>query len=943
MSTKSHHFLRFCCLIFFASNAQAVTLTSGQTDYTTTGDITTSASGIITSLSGTSSSLDKIKNTFTITTGNSGATASAYGIRSSGNYYQITNDTGATILTTGSSGRGISVANFTNVYNLGTINTQGTTSYGIYLGGNSNSASNSGLINTLNTTSYGIYLNGNNNSATNSGTITTAQSYGIYLNGDANQITNSGTINTSGSTSYGIYVSAGTASTASVSNYSVVNNAGIINSTAHGIYSKDNFTQITNSGTITTASGSSIYGIRSEGDNSTISNSGNIISTNYAIYNSGAGAVITNSGNLSGGIRLGGAVLNILGGTISGKIDGASGSVNINSSFNQTSDFNDLVALNINAGSTLTANATIEAATISIDEDATLTLQNGFALSGAIQGLSDSVGTLNISGVDFTPSNSIGISGNALENLNINSGGSLTTSENIYAANIFVDGSLNFNAADNLTIFGNVVGSGAGTINIGLQSQIVTGDFSLNSGDVLAVSLGEEIIGNLAVGGVANIAADTKLAITTSGDQGYISDGTKLTIINAASGSSINAINDSNITLNGANSNIYGLLKFTTQATDNSLILNIDRLTASEVTTNKNTQNIYQDLNEIGSDTSGKLLQFQEYLDSSGLSGEALTQTINQLAPQSSKAALAVSSNIVRNSMMASETRQAKVRNDLADGFWVESFGSAATQNEVKYDEGYQANSLGFILGADKEVSSSSLIGAALSYARSDVKSTNNLQNNLITTHQLNFYSSQNFGKFFLDNVVGVALNQFSSNRSILALNSNATARYFGQTYAAKISGGFVKNFRRGFSFTPELSLNFLRNNIDGYSENGADTLNLQVRQVKADFLEGRVGLNLGWETKVNKVPDFTKLAANFKTSYGYSFVNDAPNTTANFIGQSSNFNWQITQTDRQSLRFGGAIAAYYLNDVTFGFEYALEKKASYQSHFVSLKIRQEF
>lgn len=861
MSPKSHHFLRCCCLIFFASNAQAVTLTSGQTDYTTTGDITTSGSGIISSLSGTSSSLNKIKNTYTITTGNSGATASAYGIKSNGNYNQITNDTGATILTTGSSGRGISIVNFSTVFNLGTINTQGTTSYGIYAGGTNNAVSNSGTI----------------------------------------------------------------------------------NSNSHGIYAKDNDAQVTNSGTITTASGSSIYGIRSEGNNSVINNSGNIISTNYAIYNSGAGVVITNSGNLTGGIRLGGGILNIVGGTISGEVDGALGSVNINSSFNQTSNFNDLNALNINAGSILNSSATIAADTISIDEDATLTLQNGFSLSGAIQGLSDAVGTLNISGVNFAPSNSIGISGNSLENLNINSGGSLTTSEDIYAANILLDGSLNFNAADNLTIFGNVAGSGAGTINIGSQSQIVTGDFSLISGDTLAISLGDEIVGNLAVDGVANIGADTKLAITSGANQGYISDGTKLTIINAASGSAINAINDSNISINGADSNSYGLLKFTTEASGNSLILNIDRLAASEITANKNTQNIYQNLSEIGSNTSGKLLQFQEYLDNSGLMGEALTQTINQLAPPSSKASLAVSSNIVRNSMATSETRLAKIRNNLIEGFWVESFGSAATQNSVKYDEGYNANSIGFIIGVDREISSTSLIGAALSYARSDVKSTNNLQNNLITTHQINFYSSQNFGKFFLDNVVGLAWNQFSSNRSILVLNSNATARYFGQTYAARMSGGFVKNFRRGFSLTPELSLNFLRNNIEGYSENGADTLNLKVRGVAADFLEGQVGLNLGWATKVKKIPEFTKLVTSLKTSYGYSFINDAPNTTANFIGQSSNFNWQITQTDRQSLRLGGAIEAYYLNDVTFAFEYGLEKKTSYQSHFVALKIRQEF
>ena len=79
---KSHRFLQLCLLILFSNSAHAVTLTSGQTDYTTTGNITLSSGvGINSTLVGTSGSLDKIKNLHTITTSGS----SGYGIKTTGN------------------------------------------------------------------------------------------------------------------------------------------------------------------------------------------------------------------------------------------------------------------------------------------------------------------------------------------------------------------------------------------------------------------------------------------------------------------------------------------------------------------------------------------------------------------------------------------------------------------------------------------------------------------------------------------------------------------------------------------------------------------------------------------------------------------------------------------------------------------------------------------
>lgn len=949
----SRSFLTLGFLIFFARTAKAITLSPGDIDYTTSGDITISGVGINSTLVGTSSSLNKIKNTFTIT---AGPASRAYGIKVTGNYNQITNFTGAAILTTGNSGRGISIVNNATVINQGSISTQGTTSYGIYAGGNNNTISSSGSISTINTTSYGIYLNGDSNSAVNSGSIST-KVYAIYGNGNENQITNNGTINTSVSSSaHGIFVSAGTSSTASISSFTSVNNSGTINSSGNGIYVKDNYTSITNSGAITTASSSSIYAIRNEGDNSTISNSGSLTSTNYAIYNSGANVVIKNSGAVSGAVEIGGGTLNIFGGTISGAVNSSSGAGNINVGslahpdiiFNQNAAFANINDLTITSESTLNSAAEISANRILVDADSVLTFLSGSSINADIQGVSDSVGVVNISGAALEVENSIGISGKSLGNLNINSGASLTATNDIYATSISLGGNLIYSESDNLTIFGSLAGSGSGTINIGSKNQTIAGNFSLNSGDSLAVALKNNGAGELTVRDAAVINANSKLAISTSSDQGYIANGMRYAILKAASGS-IAPISASNISVNGKDSNIYGLLKFGSSATSDSLILTIDRLSAAEVTKNKNAQNIYQNLSDIGASSSGKLLDFQEYLENSVFSGEVLAKTLNQLAPQSTKAALATTNNVVSNSITIIEDRLEKVNLQkanrvLKNSLWIQGFGGALMQKEIADDDGYNANSVGIAFGRDGEFWNKIRVGASLSLAKSSIKDLDGHKKNLIDTYQANIYGSKNSGKFFIDGVAGLALNQFNSERSILAVDANASAKYFGQTYAVKIKSGMVNDLQNGFRLTPEVSLNFLHNNISGYSEKGADELNLNVGGVSANFLEGRIGLNLGYSSEVfRELPEFQKFAGTLKISYGQAFINDAPATQASFVNQKTNFISQISHLDNSSLKLGAEVFAYHKDNTNLSADYTFERKATADSHFILLKIREEF
>jgi uncharacterized protein with beta-barrel porin domain len=922
---KHHPVFAAIFAVLISQNSNAVTLTSGQTDYVTGGNITISGIGISSALVGTSLSLNKIKNLHIITTGNSGATSSAYGIRTTGNYNQITNDVGAEINTSGSSGRGISIANLSIAINAGNISTLGTSSYGIYLGGD-------------------------NNSALNSGNITTAQSYGIYLDGNVNQVTNSGNITTTGGTSaYGIYISAGSDLAATESSYSTVENSGNINSHDHGIYNKDHFAHITNSGIITPFDDAEINGIRNEGDEVVINNSGTINSTRYAIYSTGQEVIINNSGTLNGSeIRLGNSTLNILGGSIRGIINGNDearvniGSSLVNIDYTQENIFEDLAILTINSGSSFTANNEIETQVIFVAEDGNLNLHNGFESSAAIKGLSNGAGNVNLSGIDF--SGALGASGNNLENINIAANTTFTSSGDIFSDNISTAGILNFASGDNLTIHGNLTVNSLGNFNITNQSQMISGNFSVAANGILTTNLSNNQIGNLDIGGNTIIADGAKLSLNFANND-YIANGTRFTILSSYGSNNITEIATQNISVNNNSSNIYGLLRFTTIATSNNLYLEANHLSATEISDDKNVQNIYSALGEIGDNSTGKLREFQSYLDNANLSSDKLDLTIKQLAAHSSKTSLVTTSAIVNNSIKIDEKRllQNHFNQKMNNGFWVETFGNSLAQNAVKDDDGFSANSIGLVFGLDKESSENNLIGASLSYVRSDVKSADDSKSNLISTYQISIFNGHTFDQYFLDLIGSFALHQYSGNRSISAVNSSASARYNGQSFAAKIKGGKIMDLPYELKLIPEFSLNFMHSKIAGYSENGADSLNLKVEAIAANSLETRAGINFGFITRIPDLNEFKRFVLLAKASVGQNIINDKPVTTAKFMNSDVTFDSRISQLDATSLRLGFEIDAAHIDDISFGFEYALEKRKSLQSHFVIAKVKQAF
>lgn len=941
-------------LVCYLPKSLAITLSAGDEDYVTSMDITEVDDGIISSLSGTDSDFNNITNNHIITTGNNGLESSAYGIRVSGDFNNISNNINGQIITTGSSGRGIDVDDNTIINNIGLINTKGSTSYAIYAGGDNNIVTNSGSIITEERSGHGIYFNGDDNVGINDGLINNASGYGVYLNGNNNNFTNNSNITTTqGSSAYGIYISAGSDLASNESYFSNVINEGNITSNSHGIYNKDAFVNITNNGNIVSnVDDTSRYGINNEGANAKISNYGVINSARYAFYNSNVAsdAEFYNYGTLNGDVRLGPSSLYLFGGQLNGLVNGNDNQGNViigdgasfNIDFIQQDVFEELDSLTISSNSSFSANNELQASRIIIDDLASLNINLGANVTSDIYGVSDNVGNLNIN-QDFSSKYQIGKAANSLAQLNIASDVNFTYDNDIYVRDINLSGILDISNKP-ITIYGSINGSGGAKIKIGANLQNVTNNLMLQENDILDVAFEDDNIGNINILGDLNIKDGVILNIDSSQNSNFISNDSEFLLLRANNIGQSRIIDEENINVNNSNSNISGILRYSTKYIDNDLVLNIARLEDSEISSNNNVKKAYNYLNDLDENLDGYLLEFQTNLNDT--QATQANDIIKEIMVFPHKASLEV---ILRNNQelldnIGSNNFSKKQDNAL----FIKPISYKINQEIVGDDEAYGVNSLGFILGLSNKINDDLIVNYGLNYIRSDIKTKDDLKKNLISSIGLAFLLNNKFGSFEVNNSAALSFNFASQNRAIKSVGLDATSRYLAKSlmWQSEVRKNFL--IFNDFVITPNISFNYSQIKLPKYSESGAYDLSLQVDNIDAKYLRSDFGLDLFYQEKLGQAflqSDFKFSDINIKLSakYGNFLQYDKPVLNANFIDQSHNFSNAISDYDDSQIMLDLTLELLNKDNIIFGLGTNVIMRDSYQSYGLNFNLAQRF
>jgi len=230
--------------------------------------------------------------------------------------------------------------------------------------------------------------------------------------------------------------------------------------------------------------------------------------------------------------------------------------------------------------------------------------------------------------------------------------------------------------------------------------------------------------------------------------------------------------------------------------------------------------------------------------------------------------------------------------------------------------------------------------GAILSYADTSIDSKNRNQKIDANSYQLSLYRSGDLGKFYTNALAGFSLNQYVSSRTIATASEVATADFYGQTYLARFGAGYKKDVGNGFLIIPNTSITYARDYINSYSESGAGTLNLNVRNEDLNKLEGSLGLKINYlhesENGICYIPEL-------RISYGYDFIHDIQRSGSTFIGTSPTFISKGIDNGRDSFAFGTGIDIIKSNKITLSADYDYEMKNKYSNHSASIKLKYAF
>ncbi len=272
---------------------------------------------------------------------------------------------------------------------------------------------------------------------------------------------------------------------------------------------------------------------------------------------------------------------------------------------------------------------------------------------------------------------------------------------------------------------------------------------------------------------------------------------------------------------------------------------------------------------------------------------------------------------------------------------WVKPFYSRTDQDRHNGIDGHRANAYGLAIGTDAMVHPSWRTGVALSHGRADVKSDSAItrQQLDIETWQATLYANnKRTDTLTLNLITALGFNENDSSRNIqfAGINRNAFAEYSSRHLL--LDAELVKTYPITNKLTLGVSVraNYIYLEVDGYTETGAQALNLSVQSMDADSLVASIGGELAYMISENQ-----KFIVH--TDVGYDLLAKESSLISTYAGGGPSFIVQGNAPDEIVCRGG---IGYELNTswgVDIAAHYRAEARETFMNQSGSIDVRFPF
>jgi uncharacterized protein with beta-barrel porin domain len=254
---------------------------------------------------------------------------------------------------------------------------------------------------------------------------------------------------------------------------------------------------------------------------------------------------------------------------------------------------------------------------------------------------------------------------------------------------------------------------------------------------------------------------------------------------------------------------------------------------------------------------------------------------------------------------------------------------------------GYSFTGAGFTLGGDYRVQDDFLVGLATGYNHLGASfrgSGGKVENN---NWPLTAYAAYLPESGYAFGSLGYSLNLFTLDRNIAfpGINRRAQSSPTGHQLNGYGEAGYDLKWRR-LVVTPLVSLAYSHIWVDGFKEDGAGSLNLNVGSQSAESLQTGVGAKISLPLKRNA----TLVVPQVYATYQHEFANDSRGLDARLSQGGNTCTWQTDSPHRDFAVLGANCTLGIRKNVRAQLDYNVEVgRGGYTAHSLNAALRWEF
>ncbi len=291
--------------------------------------------------------------------------------------------------------------------------------------------------------------------------------------------------------------------------------------------------------------------------------------------------------------------------------------------------------------------------------------------------------------------------------------------------------------------------------------------------------------------------------------------------------------------------------------------------------------------------------------------GTEFRGALNQLLPEFAAAARQFVVANVDGAVGAVGTHldNARRSQDKPGGAWIQEFTYFADRDLAGLSEQYRGFGFGFTGGLDTAFGPFHTAGINFGFASTEIEDVVGFDDPLdVLTLQGGLYGGMQSGDFSLDVYGGGGFSDFEQTRRIQIGDYNETSDgdWSGTHLNGTIRGGYDIAVSEKFWIRPAFSLDYLRLNEKGYTENGPEGIALDVSSRKSELAGATAMINLGAKFEGRR----TWIRPALRFGYRNEFINDGIVTNYGFAGLTQRASLQSQAFPKDGFLLGFTLAA---------------------------------